>query len=212
LLLALVWWLQPLWQRLGGKRHAAVLAGIAGINAWVFFGGAPLGGEQTGFGVLTVSELRDHDRYWRSLGGYVRGHYHPGELALLVPPSFTDGLRMAQHVLPEYWPATGLAVDPIRLRNTPPALRPGYFRYVTPDEARRDGRPTLCAARLPEQSRHYRKLFGDAYREIAIGSGMRTGIVAFHSGRSGVQAFGRSDSGRTVDPAAGSPEAPSGRS
>jgi hypothetical protein len=176
-LLGVAWALEPVWRRVGRRGQAAILIGVAAVNAWVFLGGAPVQGGQAGFGVMTLGELRGHETYWERVGCFIRARYRPGEVAVLVPPSFTDGLRTAEYLLPEYWPATGLAVDPVKLRRTPASLKPGYFRYVTPEDARRDGRPTLCIARVPLQTHHFRTLFGESYTEVSIGGGMQLGEI-----------------------------------
>ena len=98
-----------------------------------------------------------------------------GTVAVLVTPSFTDGLRVAQYLLPEYWPDTALAADHHLLETSPPSLLPPYFRYATPEQARRELRPTLCLSRVEQQRGYYRKLFGDAYQEIDLGGGVRIG-------------------------------------
>jgi 4-amino-4-deoxy-L-arabinose transferase-like glycosyltransferase len=177
-LLAAAWALETLWTRLGARAATAVFTVVAALDAGVFLGGAPFHQGQTGFGVVTARELRDHEECWQRIPLYLRAHYRSGEVALLVTPSFTDGLRVAQYLLPEYWPATALAVDPEMLRKMPPSLLPGYFRYRRPDQALRDARPTLCLARTESQRQYYRKLFGKAYREVSIGGGVRIGVLA----------------------------------
>jgi hypothetical protein len=176
-LLAVASALEALWVRTSPRAQIAVLAGVIAFNAWVFLGGAARSGEESGFGVLTAAELRAHESYWRQLVAYVDREHRPGEVAVLVSPSFTDGLRVAQYLLPDHWQATGLAVKDTWLRDTPPGLKPEYFRYVTPTVALRENRPTVCVARVADQARYFRSLFGDAYGEVSLGSGLRAGTL-----------------------------------
>jgi hypothetical protein len=153
-----------------GKRVLPVaLACLAMGNTALFCLGWP-GARRLGQRSLSAVELRDHDRYYETLEGYLRRHYPPGQVRILSSWTSTDGLRIAQALLPEYAADVAQAVDHVPEL---PALFSSlhWLRLLTPATIRAEGRPVLAIYRTREDPGYHESLFPHQWEKVPIGSG-----------------------------------------
>ena len=138
-------------------------------NGVLFLRGWP-GMAKFGQRSLSAAEIRDHDRYYREVAAYLR-HAHPaGNVRLLCSWSATDGLRVAQTLLPYHAPQVAQAVE--RVPDLPPTFAAlSWLRLITPEQVRGEGRPVYAVFRTWEDPPYHQGLFPEGWEEVPIGPG-----------------------------------------
>jgi len=153
-----------------GRRLAAVVAAILAGNGLLFLYGAPWDGGRLGQRALSAVEIADHARYFRELREALPRLGPPGKVRILASWTSTEGLRVVQAAVPEYAGDAALAVA-ARPELPEPLGRLGFYRLMTPEEIRAEGRVVVCVVRTWEDPPHHRRLFGEALEFAPIGPG-----------------------------------------
>ena len=146
-----------------------ILTCVAFGNMAAFFFGWP-GANRWGQRSLSAVELRDHDRYYQVLEGYLQRNYPPGSVRLLSSWTSTDGLRITQALLPEYASDIAQAVD--HVPELPPLFSSlHWLRLMTPAQIRGEGRTVLAIYRTREDPAYHESLFPQQWEKVPFGSG-----------------------------------------
>jgi hypothetical protein len=152
------------------KRLATATAALALVifagNAALFARGWPRV-RKIGQRSLSAAEIRDHDAYYHHLAAFLRASHQPGRVRLLSSWNSTDGLRVVQTLLPEY--ASDVAQAVAEVPRLPPTFASlSWLRLMTPDQIRREGRPTYLILRTDEDPAYHRSLFPGGWQAVPI--------------------------------------------
>jgi len=151
------------------------------LNGATFIAGDQ--GTTEGQSAFSAVELRSHDEYYRELGPFLRSRWPAGRPLVLGSSTSSDGLRLVQHLLPDFRDAVVQAVDshvelPASIR------RLGWLRLLTPPEIDRMNRPVAAVARTRADRRHQETLFPGRWRTEYLPGGQM--VFLLHRGREAV--------------------------
>jgi hypothetical protein len=173
---ALAWWTAA-WSR---PALLAALAAVGLANGALFWFGFPWATPQWGQRAISRAEIADHDAYWRALRRYLAERYPPDTVQLLVSGTSTEGLRVAEGLLPTYDAGIGQVVD-LRPGQLPAAIRSlPFLHFRSAASVLQDPRPALAVWRTDEDRRYHRNTFRGLLPGIPtarIDGGRRVGVI-----------------------------------